>query len=354
MSYEGGRISLKSAFALSLTFVALTVGTSNALAAEPSPAAKAVVDYDKAGVKVPKPVRIAYLAECVQNGYCQARLKGIEDAAKKFGFEFKIFDANFNPTEQLKQVQNSVAENFDAFIFAPTAAAPACAMWKQFLVPTGKPVVTVDLPMCADADITKGLAATVTMQRQAYFDAHMENAFSSCSKPCKVAVIGGFIGSDLFNLWEKAAKNAAAKYPNASIVLDQPANFDPRTALRVLQDGLRANPDISVIVSSWDDMSRGAEQAVTSVGKKPGTDVRIYSVGANADGLSRVKEGSFSGTTLLLPYEESYYGAVAAVMAVEGKPLNAYIDEALLPVVTDSIGTIFITKENANKVSPRY
>jgi ABC-type sugar transport system substrate-binding protein len=208
--------------------------------------------------------------------------------------------------------------------------------------------------MCGDIDYTAGLAATVTMQRQGYFDAHLDNAFASCTAPCSVAAVGGFIGSDLFNLWENAIKNAATKHPNVTVVVDQPANFDPRTTLRVIQDGLQAHPDISVIVSPWDDMTRGAEQAITSAGKKPGTDIRIYSVGGTKDAVSRVKDGTYNGTTILLPYEESYYGAVAAVMAVEGKPVNAYIDEALLPVVTDGVGSIFIAKDNADKFSPNY
>ena len=40
--------------------------------------------------------------------------------------------------------------------------------------------------------------------------------------------------------------------------------------------------------------------------------------------------------------------------AVEGKPVNAFIDEALLPTVTDGPGGIFITKENADKITPNY
>ena len=322
--------------------------------AQTTPAAQAVIDYDKAGVKLSKPARIAYLAECAQNSYCQARLNGITDAAKKFGFEFKLFDANFNPADQLKQVQNSTAENFDGYILGPTAAAPACSMWKQFLVPTGKPVVTVDLPMCGDVDISAGLAATVAMQRQAFFDAHVDNAFASCTEPCKVAAVGGFIGSDLFNLWEAAIKNGLAKHPDVSVVVDQPGNFDPRTTLRVIQDGMRAHPDITVIISPWDDMTRGAEQAVTSLGKKPGTDVRIYSIGGTKDALQRIKDGSYNSTSILLPYEESYYGAVAMVMALEGKPVNGFIDEALLPVVSEGPGSIFITKDNADKFKPNY
>ena len=41
-------------------------------------------------------------------------------------------------------------------------------------------------------------------------------------------------------------------------------------------------------------------------------------------------------------------------MALQGKPVNAYIDEALLPVITDGPGSIFITTENAGKLSPNY
>lgn len=322
--------------------------------ADPSPAAKAVLDFDKAGAKPDKKYRIAYVTECVQNPYCQARLQGVKDAAAKYGFEYKIFDANFNPAEQLKQAQNAVSEGFDAYLFAPAASAPACSTWKQFLVPTGKPVVSLDLPMCGDADYTKGLAATVTMQTQAYFDAHIENAFSSCSGPCNVAAIGGFVGSDLFNFWETAIKKASEKHKNVTVVVDQPGNFDPATALRVMQDGLRAHPDIQVAVSPWDDETRGIAQAVDNSGKKAGTDVRIYSIGASKDGVEKVKQGTFTEVSVLLPWEEAYYAAVAAVMALEGHPLNAYINEADLPRVTDGPGTVFITKANASKFTPNY
>ncbi len=141
--------------------------------------------------------------------------------------------------------------------------------------------------MCGDANYTAGLAATVTMQSQSYFDAHLENAFASCSGPCKAAAIGGFVGSDLFNFWEAAIKKAAEKHKNVTVVVDQPGNFDPATALRVMQDGLRAHPDIQVAVSPWDDETRGIAQAIDNSGKKAGTDVRIYSIGATKNGVEK-------------------------------------------------------------------
>jgi ABC-type sugar transport system substrate-binding protein len=320
---------------------------------ETGTAASKVLAFDKSAPKPAKKYRVAYLAECTDNPYCATRLKGIREAAKKYGFEFKVFDANFTPQAQLRQVQDAVAQGFDGYVFAPVAAAPGCAMWKSLLKPTGKPIVTLDVPMCKDPDYTPGVAGTVTMVRQKFFNDHVDNAFRSCTAPCKVAAIGGFTGSDLFTLWERAIAQGEAKYPNVKVVSDQPGNYDPRVALRVVGDALRANPDIDVVISPWDDMTRGAEQAIVAAGKTPGKDVRIYSTGATKVGVQRVKQGVWHETSIFLPFEESYYAAVALMMALQGKPVNAYVNEAHMPAVTE-LGSIYVTKSNADAFRPGY
>jgi ABC-type sugar transport system substrate-binding protein len=226
-------------------------------------------------------------------------------------------------------------------------------MFKQYLKPTGKPVVSLDVPMCGDADHTPGVAATVTMVRQAFFDAHVENAFKACPDPCQVAAIGGPAGSDLFAIWDRAITHAKAKFPDVKVVSDQPANYDPRIALRVVGDALRAHPGINLVISPWDDMTRGAEQAITAAGKRPGTDVKIYSTGATKVGVQRVADGKWNETSIFLPYEESYYSGVALMMALAGKPVNAYVDEADMPPVT-GLGSLFVTKDNAARFRPNY
>jgi ABC-type sugar transport system substrate-binding protein len=102
------------------TIATLAMGAALALTAphkatavEMSPAAKAVVDYDKSGDKPKQKYRIAYLTECVDNPYCLARLAGLKAAAAKYGFEFKIFDANFSPATQAKVVENAVTDRSD-------------------------------------------------------------------------------------------------------------------------------------------------------------------------------------------------------------------------------------------------
>ncbi len=320
-------------------------------------AVQKVVAFDNAGKKASKPFRLAYLSEGGGNSYAQARDKGLADAAKKFGITIKPYDAQFNPQNQLKDVQNAVQENFDGYLFAPAADAPGCKMWKDILAPTKKPVVTLDLTMCGDVTYTPGTAATVTMQSQPYYDFHVENAFASACEgrnACKGVSLSGFAGSDLFTRWDKAIDNGLKKYPNVRIVSRREAKFDARIAEQITQDALQVNHDLAFIVSHYDDMSVGAVAAIKAAGLVPGKDVKIYSTAANSLGLEQIKDGVYNESTILLPYEEAYYSVVAMVMALEGQPVNDYINLADLPVVTDGPGTILITKANADKIQPKW
>jgi ABC-type sugar transport system substrate-binding protein len=316
-----------------------------------------IVEYDKAGTAPSKHYKIAYVTECVTNAYCEARMKGLKEAAKKYGFEFKTFDSNFNPQAQLKDVQNAVQQGFDGYLFGPTADAPACKMWKDFLVPSKKPVVTVDLSMCGDIDYTPGLAAMVSIQRQPYYDIHVEHAFAAaCSdgKPCKGVSLSGFAGSDLFARWEMAIDKGLKKYPNVQMVSRREAKFDPRLARQITQDALQAHPDLRFVVSHDDNMSLGVAAAIKAAGLTPGKDVKIYSMGGNAHGIEGVKDGTFEGTTAEDPEAEAYYGGVALIMAMEGHPLNGYVNLVDLPWLVDGTDTIFITKQNMSRFTPHW
>jgi galactofuranose transport system substrate-binding protein len=300
--------------------------------------------------------KIAYVTECAtENAYCLTRLKAVQAAVKKYGATMKIFNAAFDAGKQLSVAQTASTGDFDGYMFGPVAGKLGCRIWKQYLRPTGKPIINMDIPMCGNAEHTPGMAATLTMQSTPYFMAQLAHAFSSCKEKCKVMAIGGFTGTDLFNYWQTALKTEAAAYPNVEIVVDQAANFDPTKGFAAIQTGLRAHPDASVVVSSWDDMTRGAIRAIQAAGKEPGKDVRVYSAGGSKFALDLIKQGKWTATTPLQPYEEGLYGVASLLMAMEGKPVNAWINEAEFPaIVPDGTGSLFVTKENADKMKPRF
>ena len=315
---------------------------------------QATLSYMQTATKPAKSYRIAYIAVCLSNPYCTKLQQGVKDAAAKYGATFKMFDAEFNRATQHKQVQDAIAQKFDAYLLAPVTQSGGCADYK-LLLKTGKPVEVHNIPICKYADYPPGANGFVAMQGQKYFTDHVMNAFASCAKPCEIAAVGGFIGSDLFTLWENAIKLAQAKYPNAHLVVDQPGNFVPRAAFKVIQDALQAHPKISVVVSSWDDMTRGVVQAIQAAHKKPGKDIRIYSVGGTKDALAKINAGIMTETTVVLPYEEGYYPIVQLVKRLAtGKATPGYTDERDAPAVTEGPKTLFITKANASQFKPEY
>lgn len=338
-----------SAPAPATTSVAPTAATASA------DAMKQTLDFLDAGLPNLGEASVAYLAECAAaNSYCQTRLAGAEEMAKKAGVKLTVFDANFDPNTQLSQVQDAVQRGFDGYVFSPVASTSGCSDWKQ-LQATGKPVATINSPMCGNADYTEGTVGFVGMQTESFFQEHVENAFKECESSCEAVAVGGYVGSDLFTRWQDAIAAAEKKYPNVSVVANQPGSFDPKAALGVVQDALAAHPKVSIVLSSWDDMTRGVEQAITAAGKTPGKDVRIYSVGGTKDGVAAVAAGRWTETSVLLPYEESAYGVVQLARKLktgDSTPGFAYLAQA--PAVTSGPGSIFVTADNAAKFTPEY
>jgi ABC-type sugar transport system substrate-binding protein len=331
-----------------------TTGPTQSAVASQS-AMSATLAYVKAGLPNLGGAKVAYLAECAsENPYCQARLAGAKEAATKIGVDLTVFDAGFDPATQLKQVQDAIQRGFDGYVFSPVADATGCANFK-LLQATSKPIATINSPMCGNPDYTEGTAGFVGMQTETFFQQHVEEAFKSCNGKCEAVAVGGYVGSDLFTRWETAIKAAAAKYPNVTVVVDQPGSFDAKSAFTVVQDALTSHPNISIALSSWDDMTRGVEQAITAAGKKPGTDVKIFSVGGTTYASSKVTAGTWNETSILLPREESYYGFVQLAHAIKtGKAIPGFTYLADAPVVVDGPGSIFITASTASKFTPEY
>ena len=78
---------------------------------------------------------------------------------------------------------------------------------------------------------------------------------------------------------------------NANIVDDQTANWKTSEAQPIVEAWLVSNPEIEVIFAANDDMALGAINAIIGAGLKPGEDIKVYSVDANAQGCEALKAG---------------------------------------------------------------
>lgn len=308
---------------------------------------QSVVDYIDAGLPDLADAKIAYLSECVtENNFCQTRLEAVEQASADMNFELTTFNGGFSVETQLQQVQDAIQRGFDGYIFAPVADAAGCSYF-EMLRATGKPIVTVDSPMCGDVDYTEGTVGYVSMTSPDFYQRGAEAAFASCDGSCEAVVLGGYVGTDLFTRWQRSIAAAAANHPDVDVVVDQPADFDAARGMSLMQDALSSDPDIEVVFTQSDDISRGVEQAVIAAGKIPGKDVRIYGTGGTREAVTKVKDGSYTATNALLPYEEGYYGAVILAKAIAtGEATPGFTDLAYAPVILNGPGTPILTIDN--------
>src|SRR5215207_410282 len=92
--------------------------------------------------------RIAFIGTS-GNLLLQSQIKGVEEQAEKRGLELTVLDSKFDPTVQLRQVQNALQQDrFDAFIVVPLDSEALCPVLTRQAVEAGVPVVTNNVPLC--------------------------------------------------------------------------------------------------------------------------------------------------------------------------------------------------------------
>jgi galactofuranose transport system substrate-binding protein len=226
----------------------------------------------------------------------------------------------------------------------------------NLLLATDLPVQGANSPVCEDEDYHEGTTGMVSTSTITYYKDYLKTVFDSCGgEDCKAMVIGGVAGQDGWRRLQQAIKETLADYPNVDVVVEQPGDYDPNTAFRVTQDGLQAHPDISLILSAYDEMSRGILQAIDALGEKVGPDLRLYSIGGTPYGLEQVKAGNFISTIQSDPYPEGFFSLVELVRYLDtGVKTEGWSSTNDWKGILDGPGSAVLTGDNVDQYTPTY
>jgi galactofuranose transport system substrate-binding protein len=313
--------------------------------------------YDEVVGKASEDYKIAVFNTCTDvNAWCQAMYQYQTESADKYGVDVQSFDAAFDPEKQLRQVQDAIAKGgYDGFVLQPVTAAAGCQMMK-LLQGTGLPVQGANSPVCEDEDYHEGATGMVSTSTVTYYKDYLATVFDSCGgDPCKAMVIGGVAGQDGWRRLQQAIEETLEDYPNVDVVVEQPGEYDPNTALQITQDGLAAHPDISLILSAYDEMSRGIIKGVESSGRAFGDDLRLYSIGGTPYGLDQVKNGTIVSTIQSDPYPEGYFSLVELVRYLDtGVKTEGWSSTNEWSGITGGPGSPVLTKDNVDQYTPTY
>jgi ribose transport system substrate-binding protein len=332
-------------------------GSSSAGGDEAATAAKTV---DLGGGVTPKvgegELKIAYFSAGSNNVYLQAGIKAAKETATKLGAKMTVFDAAFDANKQFSQVQNATArKQFNAYVMEAVDPQQMCngmrTAAKQDIL-----ISVINAPICGRAT-NEGEAVwepgTVNFvggtQTRDAFTTWLDKIASENSGPQKAAILmGPELGANTQNT-DLAVKAIQEKHPEFKIVSNQKTDYSLPQGQAKAQNILQANPDLTVLIANYSDLTRGALQAVKQANRDG--KVKVYDYGANRWAVDAVKKGDVALTGVMLPYTEVQRAVEALAQTWKGERPEKFADLAKDETVP---GTLLIDKANVAEFEPEY
>jgi len=233
----------------------------------------------------------------------------IQDAmrakARDLGVELIEADGQGDAEAQISQTENFIARGVDAIILNPYDREGS-AHAVDLAVQAHKPIVVVNAIVSnlqkADAyvgseDAAAGrIAATRIMELLKGRGA--------------IAVIHGPNGHSAEVQRSDGIRQVLARFPGATIVVEQTANWDRAQALTLMENWLSSGRRIDAVIAQNDEMALGAYKAIEAAGRQK--EIIVIGIDAIPDALRAVSEGKLVGTVF---QDASGQGALAVELA---------------------------------------
>lgn len=246
--------------------------------------------------------------------------QGVEDKCKELGMELISLDAENDPSNQITQIENLIAQNVDCLLVAAVdsdAIVPALSMAEE----AGIPLVAVNMTINTDEDYYYSGPDDVLAG-----ELEMQSAIDAIGGEGKIAILEGPIGQSAQIDRLEGNKNVLAKNDKIEVVADQTANWSREEAQALVENWLQEFPDIKAIVGHNDEMALGAIMAIESAGLVPGKDIIVTGVDAIEDGCNAVKDGKLLSTVYQDAVLEGGLGVELCHQILTGDTPKEYIN----------------------------
>jgi ribose transport system substrate-binding protein len=275
-------------------------------------------------------LQVAFFNATATNTFTHATLQGMQDTAKSVNAQVTEFDAKYDGTVQVNQMQDALATGkFDVFVVMPVNNAGLVPVATS-AVADGVTVVSVLSTIGSDIDTLKSAVDGVITIGQTFGDNGTDIANESIAAcgdldPCKVAYMPGDAKQASEKVRADAVLAGLAAAPSVEVVSTQPGGFDAGTGLKTTQDILTAHPDVNVIAASAGQAIGGALQALQEAGLDG--KVKLVSNGATVEDVNGIRDGSIFASPVFLPYTDGVLAMQLSAKAQAGKTVPTEVDE---------------------------
>jgi len=303
-----------------------------------------------------KKLRVAWLGTVPQNAFDGAELTGAQASAARMHATVQPFYSNFDPTLQLQQCNQAVQSGaFDAVVVIPmdsTGIIPCVTNAQARNVPVVATQIAIGSDPASVEPQVPGQAGAVLTPVAKFGSELAKLAVNLCgTASCNIVYLAGSLGITIDARALQELNSAIATHPNMHLVAQREVFWDGGLAQAAMQDILSQTRDIQVVLSSGDQMTQGAEQAINAANLP----VRPKLVGAGVGGyaVEAIRAGRWAGSFVVLPYDEGWLGTRIAIRAARGLPVK---DPGIDPVAEKGLPA-FMTTDNLSlfkKFTPQW
>jgi ribose transport system substrate-binding protein len=351
------------AMLVSIAAVAAGCGTSSSSTSAASSSGSASVvrvsDGNGGTTNLPKgKVRIALFMLSISNSWQQQVVKGAQDTAKAAGDSLQVYNANFDPSTQLNQIQNALQQkSMDAAMILPVDSSLVCKIGTQTLPQAGITTLALAIPLCGHTTddgphaYQPGLLTWVGSNNTLPFDrAWLDDAAKLDPSKNAVALIAGpaIIGqsqslANILKTWQP-------QHPSFKIKYVVNTNFTTPDALAKTSALLKAHPNIDLIMSVYSpDLTRGVVEALQGAGLAG--KIPVIDTGGSQYSYQQIRAGVLQMTLPYFPYNIGRQGVKALLSAQSGQSVPHFIDDSQIGSATNPVP---ITKANLSAWTPTY
>jgi ribose transport system substrate-binding protein len=255
--------------------------------------------------------------------------EGARGAAAAAGVELLVETAWGDPTLQAKQVTVFIESGVSAIIIVPIDP--------DAIVPSVEAANAAGIPLLAVDRTASGGTVTSLIASDNVAGGRMagESLFEAMGGSGKVIEIQGDMAVSSGSLRSEGFQEALDEAPGITRVVQAPAYFDYGMALEATQGALEEDPGIGGVFAANLDMLSGAVAGVSAAGMEG--QVRVVGFDTDPDVLAMVKDGSIDATMAQQPRLMGQRAVEAAIAAVAGETVEAFIPIETVLVTADNV-----------------
>lgn len=248
----------------------------------------------------------------------------LQDAIRKFDeehndVEFKLSDANADPSRLLNDVETFIDQGVDALLVVPTDPNIVKVIGRR-AKNAGIPLIIVNRkPNDEDMQYVTSYIGSDEVEGGKIQANYIVEALNG--KKGDALVLLGPLGLDAVTKRTEGNKVVFSQHENINIATEQEGKWDRAKGLEIAENILAAQKDINVIVSNNDEMAIGAILASRKLGLSD-EDLLIVGLDATPDALEYLGEG-LDATVFQSAQGQGYTGAEMAYLAAQDKEVPA-------------------------------